>query len=990
MATPYRFASYFTNVDLATGLTANLAEIELALQRNPGQFEGIILFDQANGINKPNEEKFKTTIFATGWKGSQTLEEGGFNQQPWDETGIAKIQASNVASEVLQKFYTYADANKKEYVSLLRNNLMRTGSWNDDNNYYNLRTQKAEDPHAFNLGITTEFMLLSEKQTGSPDSVDLFLTKSREQFGDNPHAMFFSNHGGSYLTGSNGDNYYFDNDREYRYLEVYELGESLDKAITYSAKKSRFGLIAYDACLMANIETATQLQDYTRYFLASQETIPGTGFDYFLTLSGFQTGNNLLTQDQIEKTSRELGHSFVNTYNARNGNNNTLSLIDSDAINNLNQAIRQFADAYVKCDDEFIDATIRSIKHKGNKYGNEDTRWLQDLGNVAKIVGETVGAPEEIKKASKLILERLSQSIVANNQNYNPLEGYRDGGLSSGLTITFPTHINQWRGGNSEFLYSPADKFTKKAPKFESATGWSRVIEKVYSLLPILKTNSVYDPNDPNRIDAELIYQQAASARLVLQFNGYLNKTTNDAAINRTVYKLPNVTNATIADLELELDINALNQVGNVEIIVEDANRQRKASWNQAIDNQGVFRLNAKTLPGYLANQTIETGDKVILIPDDTVSAKYDLDLKLLNQSLNYQKEKEIDVSETSLFNFSLNPGHAAFVSLKTPILPPSPAGVTGKFYTDIVLRSSGNSATRLTINDNIDNKLVFTANNFIYKSINLDPHKKYDFTIENINTEANTSTSMTDIAFLIDPDSAPSQILKDSIFTQDISLENWGDIHVNPDIDDSTLLVTMVTAHKISGISDLQEGRSISASVNKLNIDPGTPLINNHNNPHQGIQTFSSGLWTTDTDLIMNIFIEGKGANNAKFGFFKVDELTGAIVTQAGLVAADNNSNYLNAALDKLISPLVDLRGFEKQATVNAPFKAGENYAALLLTENVNGMQTAIFSIPNANLNKAVQFLDFGNGYGGFEDLVQGRDLGYDRDFNDITFYTA
>ena len=42
------------------------------------------------------------------------------------------------------------------------------------------------------------------------------------------------------------------------------------------------------------------------------------------------------------------------------------------------------------------------------------------------------------------------------------------------------------------------------------------------------------------------------------------------------------------------------------------------------------------------------------------------------------------------------------------------------------------------------------------------------------------------------------------------------------------------------------------------------------------------------------------------------------------------------------------------------------------------------------ANPNRATQFLSFGDGYYGFEDLVQGSNASFDGDFNDITFYLA
>jgi hypothetical protein len=110
--------------------------------------------------------------------------------------------------------------------------------------------------------------------------------------------------------------------------------------------------------------------------------------------------------------------------------------------------------------------------------------------------------------------------------------------------------------------------------------------------------------------------------------------------------------------------------------------------------------------------------------------------------------------------------------------------------------------------------------------------------------------------------------------------------------------------------------------------------------------------------------------------------------MTAGGLITPTNSQIYLDAAINNLVSPMIDLRGFKKEGSLEATFQAGKSYAALLVTEGRNGSVTALFSLANPNPTKAPQLLSFGNGYFGFEDLVRGRDIGYDGDFNDITFY--
>jgi len=107
-------------------------------------------------------------------------------------------------------------------------------------------------------------------------------------------------------------------------------------------------------------------------------------------------------------------------------------------------------------------------------------------------------------------------------------------------------------------------------------------------------------------------------------------------------------------------------------------------------------------------------------------------------------------------------------------------------------------------------------------------------------------------------------------------------------------------------------------------------------------------------------------------------------------LIAASNSDAYRTAALDSLIAPLVSLEGRDKSGTVEFDVEAGINYAAILLTTDQSGRESALFSIASANPTQNAQLLNFGNGYFGWEDMVNGLDRGYDGDFNDITFYTS
>ncbi len=245
----FKIASHFTNVDLAQGLTTNLAEIELALKLNPGQFTNLMLFDQGKG------SAFKTTAFPTDWDGSRNYYGNGFGQDIWKTTGLGFIQSSNLWQSFAEATLELAKSQKEFYPYYLRYLLNRTGSsysmedlslgklgWIENI----IKTYKLPE---FDLGISTKFDILSEVQTGSPVAVDLLLNQSNTStyFSSNPHAYFISNHGGSYLLGGNADGPANDLDPISRYLQVTEFANSIETAIqTYSKNNTLLGLVAYD------------------------------------------------------------------------------------------------------------------------------------------------------------------------------------------------------------------------------------------------------------------------------------------------------------------------------------------------------------------------------------------------------------------------------------------------------------------------------------------------------------------------------------------------------------------------------------------------------------------------------------------------------------------------------------------------------------------------------------------------------------------------
>ena len=232
---------------------------------------------------------------------------------------------------------------------------------------------------------------------------------------------------------------------------------------------------------MASIETVTELAGVARYILASQNILRGTAANKFTPLDNFEGCKDITSQQSVDDASLALGRQYVEHYRTdRSGEKNgllTLSLTDTSRISSLNDACKDFVDAFVQMDDNYIVQFLKDLHEKGTNYPKQ--KWMKDLGNMALTSKNTAGASLDLMVACDSILDALDDAIIINNQEYRPRHDGFDKDKSSGLTITLPTTKNQYYP-----RAIPLDtKMSSLAPAFEEKTGWSGLLQRIRPLL---------------------------------------------------------------------------------------------------------------------------------------------------------------------------------------------------------------------------------------------------------------------------------------------------------------------------------------------------------------------------------------------------------------------------------------------------------------------------------------------------------------------------
>ena len=169
--------------------------------------------------------------------------------------------------------------------------------------------------------LETAEMLDSKTCMSEPEKLADFIRWAKKKYPADRYMLVLWDHGGGFARGYGSDDLNSRDDGK-PLLTASEMINVIKDA------DMKFDLIGFDACLMQNVEYAYALEPYADYYLASEETEPGTGWFY-------TAGFSRLAEDPTLSTE-EFGKSMVSSYDQcqrvlHNGEPDpkcTLSLVD--------------------------------------------------------------------------------------------------------------------------------------------------------------------------------------------------------------------------------------------------------------------------------------------------------------------------------------------------------------------------------------------------------------------------------------------------------------------------------------------------------------------------------------------------------------------------------------------------------------------------------------------------------------------------------------
>ena len=254
---------------------------------------------------------------------------------------------------------------------------------------------------------------------GDPATLESFLEWGIENYPAEKMGFVFWDHGGGSITGACVDQL---NENDTLYLS--EINEAFSKI--YPNMTDKFEFIGFDCCLMGTAETANILATYARYFYGSQETEPGTGWDY-TAIGNFLAQNPSANGGELGK---ELSDSFYNECAAGEQEDGcTFTIIDCEKFDDFAIAFNDYAKELYEAAGSDLAGIVRGVNSAENFGGNDKSEGFTNMVDIGGIVNNCSSYAD-----GSNVLEALNNCIVYNKNGANHTG-------ASGLSVYYPLSV---------------------------------------------------------------------------------------------------------------------------------------------------------------------------------------------------------------------------------------------------------------------------------------------------------------------------------------------------------------------------------------------------------------------------------------------------------------------------------------------------------------------------------------------------------------------
>lgn len=388
-------------------------------------------------VSNAGDETYTLMIYMCG---SNLESEGGYAS-----SDIEEMLKSQLAKEVNLLIYTGGAQKWYDY-----------GISNRTNQIYKIESGNLE---LVKDNIGKESMAKSETLT-------YFLNFCKENYPANKYGLILWDHGGGAVSGFGYDENISDKNDT---LTIDELKMSLDSFGT------KLDFIGFDACLMANVETAYAVRNNADYFIASEETEPGSGWAYKKVLN--QLSKN--TSQNGAELAPQIIDTFIASNNGMFGADATLSCIDLSKMDNVYEKLVTFMNdiKVSKLDLNNFSNVSKAIKRtKAYADGEIDTIDLVNFSENINIsasndLSEAVKSAVIYNKTTDYVENSNGLSIYIPNKDLSfyqrMIKIYQNIGMTNEYISVLSQYANMSAGGRSDTYIVNNHEYEVDIPNYE-------------------------------------------------------------------------------------------------------------------------------------------------------------------------------------------------------------------------------------------------------------------------------------------------------------------------------------------------------------------------------------------------------------------------------------------------------------------------------------------------------------------------------------------
>ena len=268
-------------------------------------------------------------------------------------------------------------------------------------------------------GSLKEVKNLGKVNSADPVTLRDFVSWGIKAYPAQHYALVFWDHGG----GASG--FGEDDSADGASFTLNDLRRGISGGLK-DAGLTSLDLVGFDACLMANYETAKALAPLAKVMLASEELEPGSGWDY---------NSWSVAAENPKAGAEEVAQALMKGYAANcksngEGDNYTLSILRLDQVSRLEKGL-QLLSSIPASEVKSVAGDLGRGRSRALEYGKtgdpEQDTHMVDLGNLALEWQKT----PRLKPAADQLLAAL-KSIVAGETFGRGVKA------SQGLSIYFP------------------------------------------------------------------------------------------------------------------------------------------------------------------------------------------------------------------------------------------------------------------------------------------------------------------------------------------------------------------------------------------------------------------------------------------------------------------------------------------------------------------------------------------------------------------------